>query len=157
MKVIRFFRGLFKAVIAFFRAYDPKVGETEKGLPILDGWSEDQVPYDFFEKGLKVHNFSELKGALVFTRGKEIGEVSYLTEGSYRLGTGCTNDIVVTTSQLNERSLSVEVSSDSVRVKSTHKDAPILINGHRVRESRLVDQDECEFNGATFYYSEFQT
>lgn len=156
---LRVLLGIGRGMSAFFRAYDHPVRVSESGFPLLEGWGklEDQdIPYHALLRGLGPSPTTAPAGALIFTQGKDKGEVVYLHPGEYTLGTGCTHSIVVTTSVLTERSLKLHVSLKGVLASSDAFDCPLMVNGNRVTEALLIDQDECSFGDAVFYYQEMR-
>ncbi len=154
-----FIRATGRAIAAFFKAYDSPIRMTDSGHPILAGWEklpEGLHPYEVLQRGIENPNVNITRCAFVFATGKMIGEVTYLAEGTYTLGTACTNSIVITTPSLTERRLSIVVGPEKVTLSSDAPDAPLMINGNIVKTATLVDQDECVFSEATFFYQELK-
>ncbi len=93
-----------------------------------------------------------LRGALVFVQGRPKGEVVWLADGNWTLGTAAWSSITIETTRSSERSLNLEVSTRGVRAQSAWTDAPMKVNGHAASDATWVDQDEVQFEGAVFYY-----
>jgi hypothetical protein len=157
MKILKYIRAVWRSLVAFFRAYDNVTRTSEMAFPVIQGWeklADKDLPYSRLYEGVPKAPTSSPVGAFIFVRGKERGETVYLHKGSGTLGSGATNTITVTAMVLTERKLKIEVSAHSVSVSSDAFDCPLFINGTKVTEAQLVDQDECSFGDSVFYFQE---
>jgi hypothetical protein len=159
-KLFLWIKAVFRALKYFLGPQDAIFRTSGKGFPLIRGWErleENQVPYHALLTGVSLQKISPPVGAFVFAMGKDKGEVVYLHPGNFTLGTGCTNEIVVTSQVQTERKLLVRVSAHSVTLSSDAYDCPLIVNGQKVTDTVLVDQDECQFAEAIFYYQELRT
>ena len=138
---------------ALFRAYDDVEGISPGGFPKLRGWKQDH-PLEKWTAGTNSEEsrISGAKSAFVFMEGRDRGEAVYLPTGLWTLGTGSQNRFTIRSKQSSERKLQVQVEGASTTLISEWDDAPLCINGNQVKRAVLVDQDECRFEGAVFYY-----
>lgn len=152
--ILRSLSSFAKAIHAFVKAYDDTVGLSSSGFPMIRQWPEHDCPYDYFLS--QSRNIAASEGrpvcAFVFKEGKNPGEIIYLREGHYQLGSSCLADIVTSVETATESTLTVEVGPESLKLKSDQLDLPVFVNQQELQEVELVDQDEVAYNGASFAY-----
>ncbi len=156
--IVNFFAGIAAALKALFRAEDDVAKITPEGWEILGAWKEENPYKQVFQNARRLPEdslgASPVQAALVFARGRDLGSICYLREGTYTLGTSCSNSIVITTSVLSERKLRLQIKSGKLYAETSNPDSPIYINGHPAMKAELVDQDEISFSGAVFFYQQ---
>ncbi|TVQ78290.1 MAG: hypothetical protein EA369_07425 [Bradymonadales bacterium] len=152
--IFRFFKALWASLVAFVRPYDSEGGKNQRGMPLLSEWKHHD-PYQAFFKSPGLKSKGQACAALIFESGRGKGEMIQLPAGRFRLGACLDQEIVVRETARDCESFSLEVSSEVVTAQAEKGD--FKVNGHKLSFARLVDQDECEFNGVRFFFLEIQS
>lgn len=155
-KLRRYVRAARWSVRALFSPMDDVVSVTPEGWPMLESWKSQPLDAWGLREAMQAaqHGPTEqrVRGALVFVHGRPKGEVVWLSDGNWTLGTAAWSSITIETTRSSERSLNLEVSERGVRAKTAWADAPMKVNGHAASNAEWVDQDEVQFEGALFYF-----
>lgn len=143
------------ATLNFFKVllkpYDHEIRENAMGLPVLESWM-GRDPYTVFERSIERVVPRDIRGALVFLKGRAAGDVQYLQLGQKRLGTGADSHVVIYSETVNERQLIFDVNEEGVEVHCSNADTPFYVNGNKLTSANLVDLDEVQFSGSSFYF-----
>lgn len=156
-QIARSFRATTDAMRAFFKAYDDVAFTTSLGFPRLRAWSEGDAPLEQYLSRSRSHEDQVMTAGLLFVEGKDRGEAVYLGQGIHTLGTSSQCTITIATRKSSERRLEIEVQESGVYARAPWNDAPLTVNGTIIQEARLVDQDECRFEGSLFYFVDLTT